>query len=127
MSQINSLRAYDDCRKVFEAALTDPKGARARIGPDHGMAINMRTRMHYFRNLDRKANTDTYPEGHINHGTSVYDAYVVRIYPDEDRAWWVYIEPRGATDMVIEGLSDTPQLIEIEVAEILAIEGPANG
>ncbi len=125
MSQINSLRAYDDCRKVFEAALTDPKGARARVG-DQGMAMNMRTRMHYFRNLDREANKITYPEDNPNYGTSVYDAYVVRLYPDEDKAWWVYVEPRGAADMVIEGLSETDPLIESTATEVLSIAEPAN-
>lgn len=123
MSQINSLRAYDDCRKVFESALLDPRGARARIG-DQGMAMNMRTRMHYFRNLDREANKLTYPEDHSMHGTSVYDPYVVRLIPDEDDAWWVYVQPRGATDMIIEGLSEVDELIDVDGAEVQLIEGP---
>lgn len=125
MSQINSLRAYDDCKAVFESALLDPRGARARIG-DQGMALNMRTRMHYFRNLDRNANTQTYPEGHPNHGTSVYDPYVVRLIPDEDGAWWVYVQPRGATDMIIEGLSEVDDLIEVEATEVQLIEDKTN-
>lgn len=126
MSQINSLRAYDDCRKVFESALLDPRGARARIG-DQGMAINMRTRMHYFRNLDRIANTATYPDDHPMSGVSIYDPYVVRLIPDEDGAWWVYVQPRGATDMIIEGLSEVDELIDVEGTEVQLIEGPSNG
>lgn len=120
MSQIESLIAYEDCRKVFDAATKDPKGARALIG-DHGMAQNMRTRMHYFRNLDRKANKLTYPETHALHGTSVYDAYVVRILMDEDRKFWVYVEPRGVVGMVIEGLSEVPEIAG-EAEEVLQIE-----
>ncbi len=125
MSQINSLRAYDDCKAVFESALTDPKGARAKIG-DHGMALNMRTRMHYFRNLDRNANTQTYPPDHPMHATSVYDPFVVRLYPDEDAIWWVYVQPRGVSGMVIEGLSEVDELIEVEGTEVQLIEGPST-
>lgn len=120
MSQINSLRAYTDCEKLFRAALDDPKGARCQIGTE-AQCINMRTRMHYFRKLDRAANEGTYPEGHAMHGTSVYDPYVVRIIPDEDGLWWMYVEPRSA-DMIIEGLSDTPPLLDVEGTEALAIE-----
>lgn len=112
MSQINSLRAYDDCLKVFEAAVADPKGARVCLGT-YESAMNMRTRMHYYRNLDRKANAETYPHGHALHGTSVYDPYVVRNpIADEDGAYWLYIEPRASNDLVIEGLSETPPLLD---------------
>ena len=55
------------------------------------------------------------------------DAYVVRMYPDEDKAWWIYVEPRGIADMVIEGLSDTPELIEVEGNEVHLIEDKTNG
>ena len=122
MSQINSLRAYDDCLRVFDSALADLKGARVLCGT-YEAAMNMRTRMHYFRNLDRKANAGTYPEGHALHGTSVYDPYVVRNpIPDEDGAWWLYIEPRSSADMVIEGLSDTPDLLDSNIGDTDAHE-----
>ena len=111
MSQINSLRAYTDCEKLFEAATTDPKGARALIGT-YEQCVNMRTRMHYFRSLDRKANAKIYPADDPNHNTSTYDPYVVRILPDEDGNYWIYVEPRAADSMIIEGLSETPPLIE---------------
>lgn len=124
MSQINSILAYGDCQKLFEAALADPKGARACLGT-YEACMNMRTRMHYFRNLDRKANQATYPEGHMLHGTSIYDPYVVRDpIKDEDDKWWLYVEPRGATEMVIEGLSEGGlDFIEGEGHEIKMIEG----
>jgi len=130
VSQINSLRAYTDCEKLFEAALADPKGARALIGTWE-QCVNMRTRMHYFRNLDRKANAKTYPADHPQHGVSTYDPYVVRLIPDEDKNWWVYVQPRAAEDMVIEGLSDTPDLIDAnptdtEAYEVHAIEDKSN-
>ena len=121
MSQINSLRAYTDCEKLFDAATKDTKGARARIGTQE-QCINMRTRMHYFRTLDRKANEKTYPSDHPSHGTSIYDPYVVRLLPDEDGEWWVYVQPRAPDDMVIEGLSDTPDLIDVNVTDSEAHE-----
>jgi len=122
MSQINSLRAYTDCQKLFEAALADPKGARALIGSQE-QCMNMRTRMHYFRRLDREANAKTYPEDHPNHGTSVYDPFVVRLLPDQDDNWWVYVQPRAADDMVIEGLSlGGDELIDANVTDTEAHE-----
>lgn len=120
MSQINSLLAYTDCRKLYEAALADPKGARARIGTQD-QCINMRTRMHYFRNLDRKANAQTYPADHAFHGTSIFDPLVVRMFPDEDGDWWVYVQPR-TEDMLIEGLSEVGDLIDQNVTDTTAHE-----
>ena len=131
MSQINSLRAYTDCQKLFEAALADPKGARCRIGT-YESSMNMRTRMNYFRKLDREANEGTYPADHPMHGTSIFDPYVVRLLPDEDGEWWVYVQPRAPDDMVIEGLSDVGDLIEInptdvESHEVHQLEDHSNG
>lgn len=131
MSQINSLRAYTDCQALFDAATNDPKGARALIGTWE-QCINMRTRMHYFRKLDREANEKTYPPDHPAHGTSTYDPYVVRLLPDEDGQWWVYVQPR-APDMIIEGLSEGgDQLIDLNVTdteahEVHQIEDKSNG
>ena len=110
MSQINSLRAYTDCKELFDAAMADPKGARAQVG-DQGAAMNMRTRLHYFRRLDREANEKIYPVDNPMHGTSIYDTFVVRMYMDTEDQWWIYVEPRG-TGLVIEGLSDTPEVME---------------
>lgn len=117
MSQINSLRAYTDCEKLFLAASADPKGARCLIGTQEA-CMNMRTRMHYFRKLDREANEATYPPGDPMHGSSIYDPYVVRILPDEDGQWWVYVEPRASENMIIEGLSEVPPLIEMNVIDV---------
>lgn len=117
MSQINSLRAYTDCQKLFDSALADPKGARARIGTQE-QCINMRTRMHYFRKLDRDANAKTYPPDHPQHAVSIYDPYVVRLLPDEDGEWWVYVQPRATDDMIIEGLSGEGQdLIDMNITD----------
>lgn len=112
MSLPNSLRAYEDCEDLFRRALDDPKGARACVG-SHEAAINLRTRMHYFRTLDRRANSETYASDHPSHGTSIYDPLVVQLRKDADDEWWLYIEPRGARILAIEGLSE-PHLQETE-------------
>lgn len=130
MSQINSLKAYTDCRELFEAALADPKGARALLGTQEA-CINMRTRMHYFRKLDREANERIYPAGDPMHGTSIYDPYVVQLIMDEDKEWWMYVSPR-AKALHIEGLSEVPDLIDANVIdseahEVHQIEDQTNG
>ena len=88
MSLPTSLRSYIDCQKVFEAAVADPKGARVCLGT-YDACINMRSRMHYFRKLDRNANADTYPEGHPMHGVSAYDDFVIQIRPDTAGEFWL--------------------------------------
>lgn len=125
MSLPNSLRAYTDCRELYEAAALDPKGARACVGTESS-AINMRTRMHYFRKLDRDANAEIYPASNPMHGQSLYDAYVVTILPDEDGQHWLYVQPRSARILAIEGLSDTPDLIDAEAREVHLIEDKSN-
>ena len=123
MSLPNSLRSYEDCKTLFDAALADPKGARAKLGT-YESCMNMRTRMHYFRTLDRKANADIYPSDHPIHGTSAYDDFVVQILRDEDGEFWLYIQPRSAKILVIEGLSDVGGLIDAESEEVKLLEGP---
>lgn len=120
MSLPNSLRAYDDCVALYERAMADPKGARARLGT-YGACKHMQTRMHYYRDLDRSANAVTYPLGDPMHRTSAYDGLVIQIIPDEDKQYWLYISKRAVPD-IIEGLSDVEDLIEVEGSEVHLIE-----
>lgn len=120
MSLPNSLAAYLDCRALYDAATADPKGARACLGT-YESCINMRTRMHYFRMLDRRANEAVYPKGHAQHGTSIYDDYVVRITEDTAKEWWLYIEPRSGRILAIQGLSEV-EIVEVEGEEVRLIE-----
>jgi hypothetical protein len=87
----------------------------------------MRTRMHYFRKLDRAANSDTYPSDHPMHGVSVFDEYVVTIIKDEDNQFWLYVQPRDAKILHVEGLSDVGDLIDVESEEVKFIEDQTNG
>ena len=126
MSLPTSLRAYEDCKALYEAALADPKGARACLGT-YDACIHMRSRMHYYRKLDREANASIYELGHPMHATSVYDDFVIQILRDEDGEFWLYMQPRSAKILRIEGLSEVPDLIDVEGEEVHLIEDQTNG
>lgn len=121
MSMPTSLRAYKDCEELYSRAAADPKGARACLGT-YEAAIQMRTRMHYFRKLDREANLTVYPQGHPMHGESAYDEFVVQIIRDEDGEFWLYITPRSARILAIEGLSELDEVIDTDGDEVHQIE-----
>jgi hypothetical protein len=125
MSLSTSLRAYADCVRLFDAAIADPKGARAKLGT-FDACLNMRTRMHYYRGLDREANANTYPAEHPQHGTSAYDDVFIQIVPDEDGEYWLYMQRRSAQILAIEGLSEVPDLIDVEGEEVHLIEDQSN-
>ena len=125
MSMPSSLRAYADCQTLYEAALGDPKGARACLGT-YEACVGMRTRMHYFRKLDRDANAKVYAEDHPSHGTSPYDDYVIQIIKDVDGYYWLYAQPRSGKILHIEGLSEIGDLIDVEGEEVMMIEDQSN-
>lgn len=105
MSLPQTIGAYTDCSELFERAAADERGARACLGT-YEACIQMRTRMHYFRLLDRRANSETYPKGDPMHGASTYDGYVVQLQKDQDEEWWLYVQPRSSKILAIEGLSE---------------------
>ena len=113
MTLPTSLAAYPDCANLWDAAVADKAGARARVR-SHDAAINLRSRMHYYRSLLRKQNATIYPPEHHLYGTSAYDHLFIQMFPDEDdhSIFWLYVTPRDATELLIEGLSDTPALLE---------------
>lgn len=131
MSLPTTLGAYKECETAFERAAADPAGARLQVA-DYNAAVGLRTRLHYFRKLDRAANAQMYPSGHPQHGQSIYDDFSVSIYPDEDgERYWLYIEPRSKKILAIEGLSETPPLLaeplDTDASETLQIEDQSNG
>jgi len=113
MSLPTHIGAYDDCRDIFERAALDPKGARAKAGT-YEAAIGLRTRLHYYRTLDRRANAGIYADGHPMHGRSIYDSYIVELLRDEDDDWWTYVTPRKDKILALEGLSEVGDLIATE-------------
>jgi hypothetical protein len=112
MSLPTSLRAYTDCQDLYEKATLDKLGVRVCLGT-YEACINMRSRMHYFRKLDRDANAETYPSGHPMHGVSPFDDFVIQIKSDTNDEFWLYIQNRNAKILAVEGLStidDSPVL-----------------
>jgi hypothetical protein len=125
MSLPTSLGSYLDCRHLFDSALLDPKGARACLGTREA-CLNMRTRMHYFRSLDRKASESIYPRESPKFGTSVYDDFRIVLQADTAGEFWLYIEPYSARILEIQGLS-TLEPIDVDGEEVRLIEDQTNG
>lgn len=121
MSLPTSLGAYRDCADLFNRAMADPKGVRACLTTFEA-CFQKRQRMHYFRNLDRKANAKTYPTDHPMHGASALDDFVLQIIKDVDGLFWLYISPRSGQIIHIEGLSEVGELIDVEGEEVQLIE-----
>jgi len=128
MTLPSALGAYNECQQLFDKALEGHNGARAKFD-DQSTCINMRTRLHYFRKLDRDANAKTYPADHPQHGQSLYDDFVVQILPDEDGDWWIYIQRRSSKIRALETLDEDDGLVEVEstASEVHQIEDHSNG
>lgn len=125
MSLPTSLGSYLDCRALYDAALADPLGARACLGTE-GAALNMRSRMHYFRSLDRSANAEIYPRGDPKHGVSIYDDYQITILSDTAGEFWLYIRSYSAKVLAIEGLSQV-EPVDVDGEEVRLIEDRTDG
>lgn len=126
MTLPTTLGAYNECQKLFDKALEGHNGARAKFD-DHATCMNMRTRLHYFRKLDREANAKTYPREHPMHGQSPYDDFVVQIIPDVDGDYWLYIQRRSSKILALETLDADDGLVEAEATEVHQIEDHSNG
>ena len=126
MSLPSSIGAYRDCQDLFDRAKADPKGIRACLGT-YEACFQKRQRMHYFRSLDREASKSVYPGDHPSFGLSVYDDLMLTIIPDEDKQWWLYIQPRAGQILHIEGLSEVPDLIDVDATEVQLIEDHTDG
>lgn len=131
MSLPNSLKAYTDVQRMFEKAEQGTKGARFKLSTREE-CINLRTRLHYYRTLDREANAKTYPADHHLHGQSPFDEFVVQIVPDQDAGHWIYIVRRGANILAEELLDSDDFLLDVaptdtEGVEIHQLEDHSNG
>lgn len=122
MSLPTSLGAYRDCAALYESATADAKGIRACLG-SYEAAVQMRTRLHYFRTLDREANATTYPKGHHLHGQTIYDDFIIQLREDYDGEWWVYITARSSKVLAIQSLSEIENApLVFEANEVQLIE-----
>jgi hypothetical protein len=97
MGHSRSLRTYDDCKELFDAAVAQ-NGIRITCTRG-GQAVNLRARLNHFRTLDRESMAEIYPTDHPKHGISAYDPFVIRL----DNLT-LTIEPRGSADYTIEPL-----------------------
>jgi hypothetical protein len=116
MTTSTSRLAFTDCLDIFDRALNARVGVR-RMFDDYGPAAHFITRMHRFREIDRRDNAESYEKGHPLHGRSVYDQCVVRRpRVDSEGKWWVYIEKMDVSTMVIEEIEpeayEEPKAIE---------------
>lgn len=120
MSLPQSLGSYRDCQDLLTKAASSSLGVRVCFASEEA-AIQKRSRIHYFRVLDRKSNAKTYPEGHHLHGTSAYDDFYCSIRVDTAGEWWLYIQRRSDEVLAIEPLGDE-NLIEVESTEVKFLE-----
>ena len=121
MSLSNSRLAYDDCFKLLDAALDEPRGIRVEVA-DEDKAGYLRKRIHQARAIDRADNARTYTDrDHPLHGRSPYDILVCRIEPANGHAW-LWLDKQKVEIGRIERIEEGAQIAAPE--PVLMIEGP---
>lgn len=75
---------------------------------DFDSAVHFRMRLHTARAIDRRDNAAVYPVGDPMHGTSVYDALIIRI-KNIDGEIYVYAEHLSIEPGALEPLSQVGQ------------------
>jgi hypothetical protein len=93
MSSSTSHASYEDCFRVFDEAMQQPNGIRIEVS-DEGAGMQLRTRLHFSRQMDRDNNRRLYEATDERYGVSPYDSLIIREPKFLDEKWWVYIEPR---------------------------------
>ena len=93
MSLPTSRHSYRDCQGLFDAALSDPQGARVKV-ESIDAATHFRMRMQQYRKLDRQDSTLIYEKGDPKYGVSTYDPLVVKIKNVEGE-FYVQVEHVG--------------------------------
>lgn len=96
--------AFEDVKEIFLRALETPKGIKVKCHT-RAEAINLRSRLNYYRQMDRNENKKVYPPDHPQHGGSVYDKLILRIPPrDSEDQDTIFIQQRSTIGLVIEDL-----------------------
>lgn len=101
----STLGAYEDCFALFDAAIADSRGIRAKF-PDHGTANHFQMRMHQARKLKRHEACRIYPRDDHRWGQSEYDRFIVQVREDTLGGWWIYVQPHGAKILTVESLGE---------------------
>jgi len=111
MAVSTSRLAFSDCFTLLERAINDEKGIRVKFAT-YDDAFNFRLRIHKARQIDRQDNLESYAEGHILYGRSVYDELTCKIRLFNGGAW-LRIERLTAREFEIESLSEEASEAEL--------------
>lgn len=104
MALTDAIAAYDDCEKLFDRAIANPKGIRACLGlgePGKKAAHYLRMRLNHYRQLQRRESMKIYDRTDPRYGKSLYDRFFVRLAEDDAGEWWVYIDPAGQESLIV--------------------------
>lgn len=104
MSLPDQLAAYADCLDLYERALGDEVGARAKL-PTVNEATMFRMRMHQARSLERAESRRMYDKTDIRYNKSEFDVLKVTVREDTEGGWWVYVTRHGQEIETVETLS----------------------
>lgn len=105
MTISTSKLAYGDCYDLFDQALEDEKGIRAKV-EDMDAAIFLRMRMNQARKLDRQSNLETYEPGDPMYGRSNYDRLTFRIRTMPDRSVWILLERTASNILEVASIGE---------------------
>ena len=101
MTLSTRIAAYGDCIKLFEAALDDPVGAKAKF-KTRSEAHYFSMRMQQARTLLQQESAREYPRSDPRYGRCEFDCFMVRVkYDEEDDNYWVSAE-RANPNLQIE-------------------------
>lgn len=107
MSLTDQRAAYDDCYRLYQAAVDSPRGAGVRTTfPTKNQATFFQTRMNKARAIMRRDNRRAYPTTHPLYDTSEFDYLQVLIREDTEGTWWIYVKPHAVAFDVIETLAE---------------------
>lgn len=91
MTTPTSRGAYGPYFDALDKALEEKTGIRIKC-QTQGDANQYRVRLHTARTLDRQLNRESREISDPYYGTSDYDKLIVRVRPNGDGTWWVYIQ-----------------------------------
>lgn len=102
MTATTSPVAYDDCYAIFDRALKAKRGVRIEV-PTEGAGMQLYTRLHYARSLEREQNNKVFTDpDDPRRGVSEYDVLIVRKPKLDGDQWWVRIERRALAHKIEE-------------------------
>lgn len=120
MANSSSRLAFDDCFKLFDRANAARKGIMVRRN-SRGDAINLRTRLHTARDIDRRDNAAVYDQDHPLYWRSIYDDIICKIVQNETGTWLVLEKLSGRVFEIYE-IEDEEDALLIEHEDVQLLE-----